>query len=141
MPEPRGQNQMKFCQQMPVSRGAKVGFYAQFPEKLGSQNLHINALELVTIMVAVRLWVLLFHGRRMTIICNNASSVEVLNKEITKDESQANCLRETAFIASKYEFSTRANIYQVWKTGFRFIVEMGVYHSGGTKIPGINGGL
>ena len=83
-------------------------FHAQFPEKLCSQKLHINALELVTIMVAVRLWAPHFHGRRMTILCDNASSVQVLNKGVTKDGFQANCLREIAFMASKNEFSIRA---------------------------------
>ena len=82
-------------------------FQATFPGALKAKQLHINALELVTVLVALVLWAPQFRGRRMTLLCDNMTSVPVLNKGMTRDSFQADCLREITFLAAKHEFSIK----------------------------------
>lgn len=83
-------------------------FHTLFPTAIMEKCLHINALELVTVMVALTLWAPRFRGRRITLLCDNMVSVLVLNKGTTRDHFQADCLREIAFLAATNEFSVRA---------------------------------
>ena len=83
-------------------------FHSKFPAELLSQELHINSLELVAIMVAIRVWGPTLRGKRVTILCDNQSSVQVLNRGFTKDAHMAACLREIAYMAAIGEFAVRA---------------------------------
>ena len=80
---------MNCCQQMLASMAVGVGLGA---ESLKAKQLHINALELVTVLVALLLWAPQFRGRHMTLLCDNMTSVLVLNKGITGDSFRADCL-------------------------------------------------
>ncbi len=83
-------------------------FHAPFPSFIQGQALHINALELLTIMVALRLWSHRFASRRILIFCDNMSSVLTLNAGATKDAFCQACLREIAFMAASHEFELKA---------------------------------
>ena len=83
-------------------------FHGKFPQFIMERHLHINALELLTVMVALKLWGKLFRGKRISILCDNIASVMVLNRGITRDKFQAQCLREITFITAVGEFQVRA---------------------------------
>ena len=51
-----------------------------FPSWLKNRNdISINELELVTVMVAIKLWSERIRDRNVLAYCDNASSVEVVN--------------------------------------------------------------
>lgn len=82
-------------------------FHASFPQSLKQLKLHINALELLTIMVALKLWAKFLHGKQITVLCDNIASVIVLNKGGTRDAFQGSCLREIAYLAATSDFTIR----------------------------------
>ena len=55
-------------------------FHYEFPKLILSRRLHINALELLCIMVALKVWEQFLRGQRIKILCDNIASVMVLNK-------------------------------------------------------------
>ena len=83
-------------------------FRSEFPQFIMERHLHINALELLTVMVALKLWGKLFRRKRISILCDNIASVMVLNRGITRDKFQAQCLRVITFITAVGEFQVRA---------------------------------
>ena len=46
-------------------------FHAEFPEEIKMLNLSINALELLTVVVAAKVWGKKWRGMRIMIRCNN----------------------------------------------------------------------
>ena len=60
-------------------------FHSSFPEFILSQKLHINALELLTVMVTVKLWGHNWKGKKIIINCDNMASVRVLNVGFSRD--------------------------------------------------------
>ena len=54
-------------------------FHKTFPEFILDQNLSINALELLTVMVATKVWGKYWQGKRIVVQCDNEVSVLVLN--------------------------------------------------------------
>ena len=83
-------------------------FHTDFPDTILAQCLHINALELLTLMVALKLWGDTCQGQRIKLYCDNAASVCVLNTGKTQDKFLQACLREICLLAAKYEFEVRA---------------------------------
>ena len=83
-------------------------FHGEFPQFIKERHLHINALELLTVMVALILWGKFFHGKRISILCDNIAYVIVLNRGITRNKFQTQCLREITFITAVGEFQVRA---------------------------------
>lgn len=79
-------------------------FHSQFPIFILAQSLHINALEMLGVMVSIKLWGHLWKGKKILIKCDNLSSVLVLNSGRTKDVFLQACMREIAFLASIGEF-------------------------------------
>ena len=69
-------------------------FHAEFPSFIQDLDLHINALELLTIVVALRIWGHKFKGKRLVVHCDNLSSCLVLNKGSTRCGFMQACLRE-----------------------------------------------
>jgi hypothetical protein len=67
--------------------GINASFYfgRPFPSSILSANLHISALEILTVLIAVRLWCKSYTGLRIKIHCDNSASVTVLNSGRTKD--------------------------------------------------------
>ena len=83
-------------------------FHRRFPDSIKVLDLHINALELLTIVVCLHLWGSKFRGCRLKVYCDNSASVCVLNSGRTRDEFLQACLREVCFLAGRHEFELRA---------------------------------
>jgi hypothetical protein len=90
--------------------GANRGtfFRAMFPDYILAKELHISALELLTVLLAVRLWCAQYHGMRIIILCDNLASVQVLNSGRTKDPWMLLCVREIAFLCAQHNLELRA---------------------------------
>lgn len=83
-------------------------FHASFPRSIIDLNLHINALELLTIVVALKIWGGNFRGRRIVVLCDNMSSCLALNKGSTRCSFMQGCLRDICFLSAIFEFEIRA---------------------------------
>ena len=83
-------------------------FHAQFPESVTSKSLSINALELLTVIVAAKVWGKLWRGLRIVIHCDKETSVTVLNTGRSHNSFLQGCLRELELVAAKCEFEIRA---------------------------------
>jgi hypothetical protein len=86
----------------------KEVFHASFPRFIIRLNLHINALELLGIVVALKVWGYKLRGKRMLVKCDNQTSVAVVNSGRAKDKFLQDCLRELAYISAIGEFEIRA---------------------------------
>jgi hypothetical protein len=69
---------------------------------------HINALELLTVVVVTKLWGTNWKGLRILIYCDNEASVTVINSGKSKDREMLACLRELAYVTATNEFQVRA---------------------------------
>ena len=83
-------------------------FHSRFPAFIAGLNLHINALELLTVDVELRLWGSQLHGLKVCIFCDKETSVCVLNSGRTHDPFLVACLWEMAFLAAHHEFKLRS---------------------------------
>ena len=83
-------------------------FHAVFPPFIQDLQLHINALELLTIVISLRIWGHKFKGKRLVVHCDNLSSCLVLNKGSTRCSFMQACLREICFLAAVGEFELKA---------------------------------
>ena len=83
-------------------------FACQFPECIASLSLDINALELLSIVVAAKLWGDRWKGKRILLYCDNTTSVNVLNSGAARNVFLQTCLREICLLAAQYEFEIRA---------------------------------
>ena len=83
-------------------------FHVDFPDVISAQSLDINCLELLTIVVALQLWGHRWTGLRLTVRCDNAVAVMVLNSGRCRNSFLSSCLREICYLAAKYEFEIRA---------------------------------
>ena len=83
-------------------------FHSQFPDFIIVRSLCINSLELLAIVVACKLWGATWRGMRIRVLCDNMTSVQVLNSGASRDEFLQECLREICFLAALHEFEIRA---------------------------------
>ena len=83
-------------------------FHILFPDWVREAHLHINALELLTIMVCLKVWGAQWGGRKVKFACDNLASVFVLNSGKSKDVFMQGCLREICYIAALGQFEIRA---------------------------------
>ena len=84
-------------------------FHAEFPAFIANMELSINALELLTIVVAAKVWGRYWRGRRIVVHCDNEVSVTVMNTGRAHNTFLQSCLRELEFAAAKGEFEIRGN--------------------------------
>ena len=68
----------------------------------------INIFELMTILVALRLWGTALAGTRFVIHCNNANSVFALTSGRTRNKAMQACLRDIWFLSAAYDFELTA---------------------------------
>ena len=87
---------------------ARHYFHAEFPEFILAQGLAINCLELLTIVVALKLWSHLWRGLRLTVRCDNDVAVTALNSGRCRNSFINSCLQEICFLAALHEFELRA---------------------------------
>lgn len=83
-------------------------FHEQFPDFIMEKHLHINALELLTVVVALKVWGHKLKGKKVLIYCDNLSSVNLINRGFSRDDFHQSCLRELCYIAAVNEFIVRA---------------------------------
>ena len=83
-------------------------FHEEFPEVISIQRLDINSLELLTIVVALKLWGHLWHGLRLTVRCDNEVAVTALNSGRCRNAFVDSCLHEVCFLAATHEFEIRS---------------------------------
>ena len=67
-------------------------FHSRFPSRLIEHHLHINSLELLTIVVSLKLLGHCWSGKRVRFYCDNESSVVVLNSGRARDDFMQQCL-------------------------------------------------
>ena len=72
-------------------------FHTSFPSKILKQALDINCLELLAVVVALKLWGNLLKGKRIKVLCDNQTTVYVLNSGRVRNAFLSACLREVAF--------------------------------------------
>ena len=73
-----------------------------------SRHLDINCLELLTIIVALKLWGPRWKGLRLTVRCDNEVAVTVLNTGRCRNPFLNSCLREICYLSALVEFEVRA---------------------------------
>ena len=83
-------------------------FHREFPEYILDYDLDINSLELLTVVIAMKLWGPYLHGCRIVILCDNMTSVSVLNSGRTRNDFLCSCLREVTFLCAVNEAQIRA---------------------------------
>ena len=83
-------------------------FHATFPPFVTIQDLDINSLELMTIVIALKLWSHRWYGRRLTVRCDNEVAVTVLNSGRCRNAFLNCCLREICYLSATHEFEVRA---------------------------------
>lgn len=84
-------------------------FHSDFPDFIKVQCLHINELQPLTIVVALKFWKSLLRGKKNVVKCDNSTSCKVINSGYSRNEFFQTCLREICFQAAIYGFQLRAN--------------------------------
>ena len=69
-------------------------FHSVFPEHIMHHSLHITQLELLTVLVAVKMWHSKLQGLTVEIMVDNAATVHAINNQRSKDPFMQDCLRE-----------------------------------------------
>ena len=69
-------------------------FTCHFPEQIVRSAGHITALELYTIVVAVKLWAPKLRQRKFIVSCDNEAAVTVVNSGSPRDPFMQRCLRQ-----------------------------------------------
>lgn len=85
-----------------------MAFHAEFPEFIMKQQLHINALEFLTLIVALKLWAHQIPGKKISLFCDNMATVQVINSGFSRDLFMQTCLRELVFVLSVNNVQIRA---------------------------------
>ena len=101
--------------------------HAEFPEFISIQRLYINPIELLTIVVALKLWGHLWRGLRLTVRCDNEVAVTVLNSSRCRNAFVNSFLREVCFLAATHEFeihlpgvlNSEADVLSRWNVALR----------------------
>ena len=83
-------------------------FHGVFPSYVVQQTLDINCLELLTIIVALKLWGSRLYGLRLSVRCDNEVAVTVLTTGRCRNFFLNSCLRELCCLAAIHEFEVLA---------------------------------
>lgn len=83
-------------------------FHTEFPKFIKQLKLHINALEMLTIVVSAKLWGKFWSGRKILVKCDNESTVIIINTGRSRDPFLQACLRELILMAGRHSFEIRA---------------------------------
>ena len=83
-------------------------FHARFPDHILQLVLDINALEILGVLVAVRLWGAEYAGRRILVYCDNMQAVHAINSGKTRSEFMGKCVRQLWLEIARFHFHLRA---------------------------------
>ena len=73
------------------------------PRDIEELALHINALELYVLVMAVKIWAPKLAGSRFQISCDNDAAVQVVRSGRTPDASMQRCLRQLWLTSARYD--------------------------------------
>lgn len=79
-------------------------FHCEFPKFIKELNLHINELELLTVMVAIKLWKDKMRGVRARVQCDNTAAVAAMNLARMHNKFTQQCMREITYWTALSEF-------------------------------------
>ena len=85
------------CHHMCLGCGAicfREYFHCEFPDFIPSQDLHINELELLTVVIAIKLWSRKLGGLKVELLSDNTTCVSVINSQYSTNPFMQQCLRE-----------------------------------------------
>ena len=68
-----------------------------FPNCIAPSTLHINALELFTIIVALKHWAPQLQGHKFVVACDNSAAVAVINTSSSKDPFMQRLVHHRSF--------------------------------------------
>ena len=83
-------------------------FHSKFPTAILELELHISALELLSVVVCLKLWGSHFKGRKLIIGCDNLAACIVVNSGKARCRFLQKCLREICFLAATFDFQVKA---------------------------------
>ena len=83
-------------------------FHSPFPQDILDQNHDINCLELLTVVVAIKLWGHKWRGMSIQIFCDNNVTVLAINSGASRSDFITKCLRELWLWCARYELLLRA---------------------------------
>ena len=86
--------------------GGQYYFHVPFPPQFG--DWHISALELLSILIAVKLWSHRWEGQKIQVFSDNSACIACLNSGKVYCRLMLQCLREITFLAAKRSFQIRA---------------------------------
>ena len=101
-------------------------FHEEFPSSIAQLKMHINALELLTLVVALKVWGSRLRGKRVLMFCDNMSSVNLINKGLSRDDFHQSCLREICFTAAVNNFAIKAQHTRGRTTGWPIFLPGGI---------------
>ena len=82
-------------------------FHATFPSYVQNLGMHINGLEMLTLTVALKIWGRFLAGKKVTMLCDNLSTVVVIQTGKARDPFLQACLRELVFLQARWECQVR----------------------------------
>ena len=80
-----------------------------FPQFVLEQHIDINGLELLTIVVACKLWGQTWAGQRIIVQCDNEVSAKVINSGRSRSKFLNKYARELLYVAARCEYDIRAS--------------------------------
>ena len=76
-------------------------FHTAFPEFIRNlRNVHINELECLAIVVALKLWAKKYRSKNLLLYCDNETTVQVVNKGFARNEFAQKCFREIVWVTA-----------------------------------------
>ena len=66
-------------------------FHEIFPMSISERQLRLNALERLTIVVALKIWGRSLKGKKVLILCDSMSSCNLINKGLSRDKFHQSC--------------------------------------------------
>ncbi|CAC5361191.1 unnamed protein product [Mytilus coruscus] len=81
-------------------------FHCEFPEFVSEHNFYINALELLTVIVCLKVWAI--KRKKICIYCDNNVSVQFINKGRTRSRILQSCLRDLVFVCAVQQSEIKA---------------------------------
>ena len=79
-------------------------FRREFPDFILSQDPHINELELLTVVIAIKLWSRKLGGLKVELLSDNATCVSVINSQYSTNPFMQQCLRELWLLLASWLF-------------------------------------
>ena len=71
---------------------------------LEDPDVHINELECLAVVVAVKTWCTQLNRFNLVLYCDNEATVSVINRGRARNKFTQNCLREITYLAGLHHF-------------------------------------